>query len=114
MSDTARDRILTRLRSAPRQEAPRPEVPTGAETAWDRGARVARLKSLMEAMRTEVHVLPAAEWITRLRDVLQARAVRTLLYAPETDLGTALSEAWQLDADGSPELVAYAESVESF
>ena len=114
MSDTARDRILTRLRSAPRQEAPRPEVPTVVEAAWDRGARVARLKSLMEAMRTEVHVLPAAEWITRLRDVLQARAVRTLLYAPETDLGKALAEAWQQVADGLPELVAYAESIESF
>lgn len=113
MNDSARNRILERLRSAPRQEAARPDVSTSAATDPDRGARVVRLKSLMEAMRTEVHVLPAAEWIPRLRDVLRARTIQTLLYAPETDLGAALAEAWQQDAAGLPELVAYSEPAES-
>ncbi|MCU0592142.1 MAG: lactate utilization protein [Desulfobacterales bacterium] len=114
MNDTARNRILERLRNAPRQEAARPDVPASAATDPDRNARIARLKSLMEAMRTEVHVLPAAEWIPRLQGVLQTRAIKTLLYAPETDLGAALAEAWQQDAAGLPELVAYADPVESF
>ncbi len=114
MSDTARDRILERLRNAPRQEAPRPDAPASTAADPDRGARVGRLKSLLEAMRTEVHVLPAAEWIPRLREVLQARAIKTLLYAPETGLGAALAEARQQDAAGLPELVAYSETVESF
>jgi L-lactate dehydrogenase complex protein LldG len=113
MNDTARNRILERLRNAPRQEAARPDVPTSAASDPDRNARIARLKSLMEAMRTEVHVLPAAEWIPRLQGVLQTRAIKTLLYAPETDLGAALAEAWQQDAAGLPELVAYADPVES-
>ncbi len=114
MSDAARDRILALLRSAPRQEVPRPEVPVSVAAAPDRGARVARLKSLMEAMRTEVHVLPEAEWIPRLQDVLRTRAVKNLLYAPETDLGIALAAAWQQDAAGLPELLAYTEPAESF
>jgi L-lactate dehydrogenase complex protein LldG len=113
MNDSARNHILDRLRSAPRQEAARPDVPSSAAPDPDRSARVARLKSLMEAMRTEVHVLPVAEWIPRLRDVLRARTIQTLLYAPETDLGAALAEAWQQDAAGLPELVAYSEPAES-
>lgn len=114
MGDTARDRILARLRHAPREEVPRPEVQSSAEPVSDRSTRVARLKSLMEAMRAEVHVLPRAEWAPRLRDLLRARAIQTLLYAPETDLGSELAAAWQPEADGLPELVAYTEPVESF
>jgi L-lactate dehydrogenase complex protein LldG len=114
MSETARDRILARLRGAPRQEVPSPDVPPPAAAAPDRAARVARLKSLMEAVRAEVHVLPVADWIARLKEVLGARAIKTLLYAPDTDLGSAVAAAWQQDADGLPELVAYAEPVESF
>ena len=114
MSEIARDRILARLRGAPRQEIPRLDVPAPAAAAPDRNARVARLKSLMETVRAEVHVLPAAEWIPRLKEVLGARVIKTLLYAPDTDLGSALAEAWQQDAAGLPELVAYAEPVESF
>jgi len=114
MSEIARDRILARLRGAPRQEIPRLDVPAPAAAAPDRNARVARLKSLMETVRAEVHVLPAAEWLPRLKEVLGARVIKTLLYAPDTDLGSALAEAWQQDAAGLPELVAYAEPVESF
>lgn len=114
MSETARDRILANLRGAPRQEIPSPDVPAPAAATPDRAARVARLKSLMEAVRAEVHVLPTAEWIPRLKEVLGARAIKTLLYAPDTDFGSAVAEAWQQGAAGLPELVAYAEPVESF
>jgi L-lactate dehydrogenase complex protein LldG len=91
MSDTARDRILARLKGAPRQETPKPVIPAAAAAAPDCGARVARLKEL-----------------------LRARHIRTLLYAPSTPVGSALAEAWQQDAAELPELVAYAEPVESF
>ena len=114
MSETARDRIRARLQGAPLQETPRPDSPVPAAAASDRDARVARLKSLMEAVRAEVHVLPAAEWIARLKEVLGARAIKTLLYAPDTDLGSDVAAAWLPDAAGLPELVAYAEPVESF
>jgi L-lactate dehydrogenase complex protein LldG len=114
MSDAARDRILARLKDAPRQETPKPEVPAAAAVAPDRGARIARLKSLMEAVRAEVHVLPTDEWIPHLKGMLRARRIGTLLYAPSTPVGSALAEAWQQDAAGLPELVAYIEPVEAF
>jgi L-lactate dehydrogenase complex protein LldG len=114
MSETARDRILRRLREAPRQESPRPDAPAPAAAVPDRETRVARLKSLMEAMRTEVYRVPAAEWIPHLKELLRARQIQTLLVAPSTPIGEALAEAWRQDAAGLPELVAYAEPVESF
>jgi L-lactate dehydrogenase complex protein LldG len=114
MNDAARDRILARLRSAPREEVPSPEVPASAAPVSDRGTQVARLKSLMEAMRTEVHVLPRTEWVPRLQEVLRARAIKTLLYAPGTEVGAALRAVWDADASGLPELVAYTEPVEAF
>jgi L-lactate dehydrogenase complex protein LldG len=114
MSESARDRILARLRGAPRPEIPSPDVPAHAAAAADRAARVARLKSLMETMRAEVHVLPEAEWVPRLKEVLGARAIKTLLYAPETDLGSAVAAAWRQDAAGWPGLVPYDRPVETF
>jgi L-lactate dehydrogenase complex protein LldG len=114
MTDAARDRILARLQNAAREEAPRPEVPAPAAAASDRGARIARLKSLMEAVRAEVHVIPAAEWLPCLKDVLRSRSIATLLYAPDTPIGAELRNAWEADSAGLPELVPYNEPVEGF
>jgi L-lactate dehydrogenase complex protein LldG len=114
MNDAARNRILGRLRSTSRPEAPRPEVPPLPVAGLDPSGRVERLKSLMEAMRAEVHRVPAGEWIPQLKALLRARGLRTLLYAPATPLGAALEEAWREDADGLPELVAYTEPIETF
>jgi L-lactate dehydrogenase complex protein LldG len=115
MSETARDRILARLRNAPRQELPRP--PSAAALPSDvpaRGERVARLKSRMEAVRAEVHRVPSGTWLDRLKEILAVRKVATLLYAPQTAIGEALRHAWETNAAGSPELVAYAGPVETF
>jgi L-lactate dehydrogenase complex protein LldG len=114
MSDAARDRILARLQAAPRAEAPRPEASPPPAPAPDRAARVARLKALMQAMRADVHVVPAPEWLPCLRAVLRARSLQTLVYAPETSIGAALRAAWEEDADGLPALVPYDQPVEAF
>ena len=92
MSELARDRILARLRSALRGDAPPPE-PEPAPTA-DRRARLERLRTLLEAMRAEVRLVPESGWITALQEVLRARGLTTLLYAPETPLGRAIAAAW--------------------
>jgi L-lactate dehydrogenase complex protein LldG len=112
MTDTARDRILDRLRRAPRRELPRP-AGAAAAAAPAHEVRVARLKSLMEAMRAEVHVVPAAEWLPRLKEVLAARPIQTLLYAPETEIGAALRAARDADPSGLPELLPYGGPVET-
>ena len=114
MSETPRDRILARLRNAPRPELPRPPSVPPPTDAPARGERAARLKSHMEAVRAEVHVIPSDAWLDRLKEIVAVRKVATLLYAPQTAIGEALRHAWETDAAGTPELVAYAGPVESF
>ncbi len=114
MSETPRDRILARLRNVPRPELPRPPSVPPPTDAPARGERAARLKSRMEAVRAEVHLVPSEAWLERLKEILTVRKVATLLYAPQTAIGEALQHAWETDAAGSPELVAYAGPVETF
>jgi L-lactate dehydrogenase complex protein LldG len=114
MSETPRDRILARLRNAPRPELPRPPSVPPSTDAPARGERAARLKSRMEAVRAEVHLVPSATWLDRLKEILAVRKVATLLYAPQTTIGEALRHAWETDAAGTPELVAYTGPVETF
>lgn len=115
MSESARERILARLRSAPRPEPPGPEeAGPPAGDGPDPGGRTARLKSLLEAMRAEVHVVPAPEWLAGLQAVLRQRPIRTLLYAPDSAIGAELNAAWAADAAGLPELVPYDRPVEGF
>ena len=114
MSETPRDRILARLRNAPRPEVPRPPSVPPPTDAPARGERAARLKSRMEAVRAEVHLVPSEAWLDRLKEILAVRKVATLLYAPQTAIGEALRHAWDTNAAGSPELVAYAGPVETF
>lgn len=114
MSETARDRILARLRNAPRQELPRPPSASPPTDVPARGELAARLKARMEAVRAEVHVVPSATWLDHLKEILAVRKIATLLYAPQTAIGEALRHAWETGAAGPPELVAYAGPVETF
>ncbi len=111
MSDTARDRILERLRNAPRDEVPRPAPEPPAPPA-DQREMTARLKKLLEAMRAEVRMVSEAGWVESLAEVVRARGCGTLLYAPETPVGRAIAAAWAAGGDGLPELVPYAAPVE--
>lgn len=112
MTETARDRILARLRSAPREEAPRPPAPE-ASTPSAPDTHIETLKARMEAVRADVRRVPAALWTDSLKALLRERGWTTLLYAPETPLGADLEGAWAQDAAGLPTLVAYAEPIEA-
>jgi L-lactate dehydrogenase complex protein LldG len=109
MSESPRDRILSRLSAAPRREEPRP-APEAPPPPAPAAERVARLKALMEAMRTEVHVVPEAEWPARLAAALAGRGTRSLLYSPAAPLAAALERA--AAAPGFPALKAYDRPVE--
>lgn len=115
MSDRSRERIFSRLRAAVDHAAE--VLPKSAclpiETFSNR-EKIDKLKNLMEAVRSEVHVVEAKNWINTLKKILKARGSKRLLYAPGTAIGASLESEWQETADDLPELIAYDENIEQF
>jgi len=113
MSEQSRDRIFARLRSAAGSAAaaaPQPEpLPT---VEYSHPEKIEKLKTLMEAMRTEVHITSEQDWLDLLEDILRKRKIKDLLYGPQTPLGEALRQKWQNAVDGLPELVPYEVEIE--
>ena len=114
MSEQARDRIFARLNSAAGLTAPpdaRPEPP--AQSEYSHQEKIDRLKSLMEAMRTEVHITTEQDWLNLLEDIIRQRQIKDLLYGPLSPIGEALQQKWQNTANGLPELVPYDVEIEN-
>jgi len=114
MSEQSRERIFARLKSAAgtaaspvAQPEPLPKV------EFDYQEKIEKLKTLMEAMRTEVHITSERDWTDLLQDILKQRQIKSLLYGPQTPIGAALQQKWQNAADGQPELVPYDVEVEA-
>lgn len=115
MNNPSRNKILGRLNSAMRlgaQEIPEELHPHIKRLGVDQ--KIEKLKELMEAVRTEVHVLKDADWIDALRRILKKRALKTLLYAPETTIGDRLKTEWPDEGADLPELVTYGGDIENF
>ena len=81
-----------------------------------RDEKIDKLKGFMEAVRTEVHVVEAQNWIEPLKGILKKREIKTLLYAPQTTIGDTLQKHWpgEDENDGLPELVTYEGHIENF
>ena len=115
MNDAARDHILNRLRAAIGEQTQ--VIPEPAELPLqplDRSQKIDKLKTLMEAVRTEVHVIEDQDWTTHLKDLLKKRDLKKLLYAPGTPVGDRLQAAWEGASDELPELVTYEGQIEDF
>jgi len=113
MSEQSRDRIFARLKSAAAAAAApagRPEPLPPVE--YSRREKIEKLKTLMEAMRTEVHITSEQEWLDLLEDILKQHKIKDLLYGPRTPIGDVLQQKWQTSADGLPELVPYEVAIE--
>jgi len=113
MSEQSRDRIFARLQSAAgtagapvSQPEPLPQV------EYSHPEKIEKLKTLMEAMRTEVHITSEQDWLGLLEDILRQRNIKDLLYGPRTPIGATLQQKWQNSADDLPELVPYDVAVE--
>lgn len=113
MSEQSRDRIFARLQSAAgtagapvSQPKPLPQV------EYSHPEKIEKLKTLMEAMRTEVHITSEQDWLGLLEDILRQRNIKDLLYGPRTPIGATLQQKWQNSADDLPELVPYDVAVE--
>ena len=113
MSEGSRDRIFSSLNAATRQATTPvslpPELPI---KTYSQKEKVEKLITLMEAMRTEVHITAAKTWITTIEDILKKRDVKSLLYAPRTVIGEALSGQWENDAGDLPQLIPYEMEIE--
>ncbi len=113
MSEESRHQILSRLHAASRQPAilvsQPPAMPIKTYSQKD---KIERLKTLMEAMRTEVHLSDANNWVNTVEDILKKRDVKSLLYAPGTVIGDALSDQWANDANDRPQLIPYEMEIE--
>lgn len=104
-----RERILARLKAAPKAAAPL--RPDWAPPVYDAAGRKAKFKAMLEASHADVHEVTPADWPERLKAILADKGVGNMVYAPATPAGRQLAEAW---AGGAPELVAYDRSVEEF
>lgn len=115
MTEHTRERILKKLRTAVSDRQELPVVPPVLQTPpLSRDEKLEHLKALMTAMRAEVHVVDRASWTDRLKEILRAKELKQMLYAPGTPVGDAVKEAWSKGDDGLPSLRAYDAAVETF
>ena len=117
MSEPSRNRILGRLHGAGKL-APAPAA-AASELTFEklgRNEKISKLKDLMRAVRTEVHIIEARNWIEPLKGILNKREIKTLLYAPQTAIGETLQKHWPGENEnaGLPQLVAYDGRIENF
>ena len=113
MSEGSRDRIFSRLHAAIRQTSTPVSQPPGLPIIEsNHKEKIEKLKSLMEAMRTEVYIGSTKNWETNLSEILDQRKVKSLLYAPRTDIGQSLENHWKNDSGHSLQLIPYENDIE--
>jgi len=112
MNEQSRDRIFARLNSAASASATDVQPESLPMVEYSRQEKIEKLKALMEAMRTEVHITSEQEWLSLLEDILRQRNIKDLLYGPQSPIGEALQQKWQTSGDGLPELVPYEDEIE--
>jgi L-lactate dehydrogenase complex protein LldG len=81
---------------------------------YSRTDKIEKLKTLMEAMRTEVHITSAQNWIHQLDEILRKRELKSLVYPPQTTLGDTLESHWENDPSSLPQLIPYEKKIEDF
>ena len=115
MSEQSRQRILDRLAAGSRQaSAPIPQPDPIPAKTYNRTEKIEKLKALMEAMRTEVHVTDAQNWIHKLEEILKTRELKSLVYPPQTTLGGTLESHWESAEGNLPQLIPYEKEIEDF
>jgi L-lactate dehydrogenase complex protein LldG len=111
MPETARQRILDRLRAAGAGDAGAGDSATAPDTAvmsakrWPAPERLPRLRRCMEAVRTEFVEATAATWPAAVREVLRAAGARNLMAGEGSPLAAPLRA--ELAGEGSPDLLLY-------
>lgn len=114
---SARANILAKLRSSLEGTTPRPDEfdERLVTEPWRYASedRLARLRSLMEAVHTEVHQCQSDNWPALVAELLARRNLTNLLCAPGKEYGRDLKT--HFDATGQPvRLLAYDQPVEAW
>jgi L-lactate dehydrogenase complex protein LldG len=105
---------MARLNASGTERTVVSQAPVLPDLSLDREAKIERLTTLMEAIRTEVHIVDGDTWLDKLKELARERDWKGLLYGPKAPLGTAIEKAWSSEAAGLPDLVAYTGPVENF
>jgi len=79
---------------------------------WPTQENVLRLKSMMEAVHTEVHLCGKNTWIKTLCSVLEQKQIRKILYGAKTSLAQELEKLKQDSAEMVHELIDYKGPIE--
>ena len=113
-SASARESILGRLRATAIPEKPSlPDVKAwfdGNRRNEDLPGRISRLRTAMEAVKTEVHDVTAGDWVDVLLRVAATKGIRNLLIGTNTPHGAEL----QARNPDSLQLVHYAQPIEAW
>jgi L-lactate dehydrogenase complex protein LldG len=114
MSKGSRERIFSRLNAATRHApAPVSQPPEMPAISLSQEEKIEKLKTLMEAMRTEVHITAGKNWLNTMENILKEREIKSLLYAPDTDIGKALAHRLQSSGGDLPQLIAYEKEIDN-
>ncbi|MDJ0990165.1 MAG: lactate utilization protein [Desulfobacterales bacterium] len=114
MINVTREKIMSRLKTAIGDTLPAPPTACMPIATFTAEEKIEQLQTRMETMRTEVHVVGSADCGAKLSEVLAARKLKTLLYAPDTWLAPVIEQAWAGDAAGLPERVPFDRPIEDF
>ena len=79
---------------------------------WSTEEKVVRLKRMMEAVHTEVHLCGENTWIKTLCSVLEQKQISKILYGAKTGLAQELWKLKQESPEMIPELIDYKDPIE--
>ena len=91
MSD-ARQKILARLRHAPRPDISGMDPGAVESPVWDPEERIRRFTERMTAVRAEIIETTEAGWIETLKSVCVQKQLGNLLYSPATERGVRIRQ----------------------
>jgi len=99
-STSARKKILANLRESPVAAKKYPRNDAVMERkSWTEAEKILQLKSMMEAVHTEVIICTENDWENTLRDVVKEKEIGQLLYGSKTALAEKLRNMRQQTPD---------------
>lgn len=110
MPEPARATILERLRRRTPAAPPASDFGVMARKSWPEPERYARLRRLMEAVKTEFLEATEDDWPEAVLGFAVSQGLSRILYGPATAAGRRLAESWP--AGDGPQLVPYDRLVE--